>query len=284
MGSNITTSVILSDVIMNKNKEKRFAFGKNWKAYISTQFNDETYKQAEHSLLNFLDDFNLKGKSVLDMGCGSGIHSLVFARSGASSIVSVDYDEDSVECAQSVAHSEKNNVSWVVKQGSLLDDVFVDSLGKFDLVYCWGVAHHTGDMWKALQNLAVCVKPNGLLYIAIYNTVPGRLGSSYWYRIKKLYVSVPRLIQIIMEWIYFFIHIVKMLLTFRNPIKVMRKYREKRGMSYRHDLNDWLGGFPYEHAKAEELFSFYKERGFELVRLKTNIFIGNNQLLLRKKN
>jgi 2-polyprenyl-3-methyl-5-hydroxy-6-metoxy-1,4-benzoquinol methylase len=167
-------------------------------------------------------------------------------------------------------------------QGSVLDRSFMHSLGTFDIVYCWGVAHHTGDMWKALDNLALNVKSGGLLFIAIYNTVDGRLGSRYWHRIKKMYVAMPRPIQVLMEWFYLSIHILRILTAGKNPWRVMKAYRKKRGMSYRHDLNDWLGGFPYEHAKVEELFSFYQNRGFDLVKLKTTNSIGNNQLLLRK--
>ena len=262
-------------------ESKRFAFGKNWKNYISKKFNQATYDSAEKSLFKFLNKEQLFGKSFLDVGCGSGIHSLVAVKAGAI-VTSIDYDQDSVECTQGLAGTEAKGQNWTIKQGSMLDRSMMESLGQFENVYCWGVAHHTGSMWEALDNLIPTVKVGGNLFIAIYNTIPGRKGSAYWHKIKKLYVSMPRFIQIIMEWIYVTIHFLRIAITLRNPFRVFREYKNKRGMSYRHDLNDWLGGYPYEHAKVEELFDFYTSRGFTLVKLKTNNYIGNNQLLFKK--
>lgn len=265
-------------------EEKRFAFGKNWKNYVASNFSDATVARAEQSMKDFLRDETLKDKSFLDVGCGSGMHSLVAKKLGAAPIVSIDYDKDSVECTEQLAKAE-NAENWTVKQGSVLDQQFMESLGTFDVVYCWGVAHHTGDMWTALENLAHNVKDGGLLYVAIYNTLEGYKGSRTWYRVKKIYVSSPRIIQAIMEDIYIASHVVKILSRFRNPVKVFREYGKKRGMSYRHDLIDWLGGYPYEHARAEEIFRFYHDKhGMELLNLKTSNFLGNNLFLFKKRN
>lgn len=261
---------------------KRFAFGKNWKNYLEQSFTPVAYQKAEESMCTFLDGNSLKGRTFLDVGCGSGIHSLVAHRLGATRIVSIDYDNDSVACTVSLAKKEEGD--WTVIQGSMLDSKFMKSLGTFDVVYCWGVAHHTGDMWKALENLILNVKEGGLLYIAIYNTLEGRFGSKTWYRIKKIYTHSPQVFKKIMEYIYFGIHFFRILIHFKNPFSVMSRYYEKRGMSYRHDLVDWLGGYPYEHAHAEEIFNYYhKKHNMELIKLKTTNFIGNNQFLFKKK-
>src|SRR5262249_34373036 len=45
-------------------------------------------------------------------------------------------------------------------------------------------------------------------------------------------------------------------------------YRRLRGMSRWRDIIDWVGGYPYEYASADELFDFYRSRGFTLTKLK----------------
>jgi len=262
---------------------KRFAFGKNWQHYLKKAFTNESYKRAAESLYKFITVEELQRKTFLDVGSGSGVHSLVAFRSGAQ-VTSFDYDENSVACTKELSQKEEAGDKWNVAQGSMLDVETMKDLGQFDIVYCWGVAHHTGDMWTALEHLDWVVKPGGQLFIAIYNTVQGRRGSRYWLRMKRLYVSMPRPVQLVMEWLYFLIHVGKICLALKNPVTVMRSYKKKRGMSYRHDLNDWLGGYPYEHATSEELFEFYQKRGYTLQKLQTTNYIGNNQLVLVKNS
>ncbi len=268
---------------MTQEPDKKFAFGKNWKSYLNEHNLDGSFDKAKNALVDFLGTNDLNGKTFLDVGCGSGIHSLAAISLGAE-VVSVDIDVHSVECCEGLREHHEKKDKWMVKQGSLLDNEFMKSLGDFDIVYCWGVAHHTGDMWSALENLVTPIKKeNGRLFIAIYNTVEGRFGSRMWEKIKYVYVSSPRIIQVCMEWIYFILHVLKIIIRFKNPISVMRRYKEKRGMSYKHDLVDWLGGYPYEHAHTEELFNlYYKKHGLILENLKTTNFIGNNQLLFRR--
>lgn len=261
----------------------KFAFGKNWKNFLDTHLSPETVEVATNSLKQFLETEALQGRSFLDVGCGSGIHSLAALRLGASPIVSVDVDADSVACCERLA-KERADATWSVREGSMLDEQFMKSLGTYDIVYCWGVAHHTGDMWRALRNLVPTVKQGGLLFVAIYNTVPGRKGSSMWHAIKRTYVRSPFIIKKLMEWFYMGLFMLKMLIRLKNPFTVFKKYETKRGMSYKHDLVDWLGGYPYEHARAEEIFRFYRDEGnMELINLKTDNYTGNNQLLFRKR-
>lgn len=264
---------------MNK---KVFAFGKNWKAFLEDNSHQDLVKESAEYIRSFLGVQDLRGKTFLDIGCGSGLHSLAAHYLKADGVTSVDIDEDSVRCCEWLRDKNQTPHAWRVMHGSLLDQAFLQQIPRHDIVYCWGVAHHTGDMYRSLQYLADMTGPGGLLYIAIYNKVPGRRGSIFWYKIKQFYTDVPRLGKRLMEWIYVSYSVLLLLAHLQNPFKIMRDFKKKRGMSWKTDLIDWLGGYPYEYASAEEIFRFYRDRDFTLVNLKTTNYIGCNQFLFRK--
>src|SRR4051812_49312550 len=135
----------------------------------------------------------LAGQRFLDVGSGSGLFSLAARRLGAS-VHSFDYDPQSVACtAQLKKRFFATDGSWKVERGSALDPVYLKSLGEFDIVYSWGVLHHTGQMWKALDLVGGPVKKGGKLFIALYNDQGWR--SRFWWRVKKTYCAgiAPRL-------------------------------------------------------------------------------------------
>jgi hypothetical protein len=175
--------------------------------------------------------------------------------------------------------------NWQVRQGSVLDENFLKSLGYFDIVYSWGVLHHTGNMWKALENVAPMVKANGILCIAIYND-QGR-KTRLWWKIKRLYCSgilgkhkTGKFIVCSIFLPYLFARTVVASIIKRENI--FSNYRRNRGMSIVHDWLDWLGGFPYEVAKVEDIFHFYKDRGFTLRNIVTSAGLGCNQFVFVK--
>jgi SAM-dependent methyltransferase len=259
----------------------KFHFGKNWQEYLDKHFSHDALSASKKELSAFLR-VSLEGKTFVDVGCGSGAHSLAALELGASKVVSVDSDEDSVICARQLKEKfHKSN--WEIQGGSLLDLEFIKSLGTGDIVYCWGVAHHTGDMWQALDNLAYLVKPEGLLFVAIYNYVEGRRGSKMWFQVKKTYNRSPWLIKKALEGLYISWNFLALILHLKNPFKAISNYKRKRGMAWSTDMVDWLGGYPYEYASTEEIFNFYNKKGFELQNIKTTNYIGCNQFLFRKK-
>ena len=69
----------------------------------------------------------------------------------------------------------------------------------------------------------------------------------------------------------------------RNPMRRYKVHKEQRGMSQFTDWLDWLGGYPFEFAKPEEVFDFYNKRGYTLDRLKTcGGGMGNNEFVFQK--
>lgn len=264
-------------------EEARFGFGKNWKSFLSS-VDEDRVNLAKESLVEFTGIENLSGKSLLDIGCGSGLFSYSAFLLGAERVVSFDFDVDSVEATRALWEKAGSPQNWVVVQGSVLDREYLETLGTFDLVYSWGVLHHTGSMWEAIRNAASLVAPGGLFYIALYNRVEGRRGSAFWLRVKKIYNDGSIITRGLIEWMYFLVyHLIVPVVRFQDPFRIMRDYRENRGMSYWHDVVDWVGGYPFEFATIEEVFGFMKREypSFRLENVKSTNSLGNNSFLFR---
>ena len=261
---------------------ERFQFGKNWLSFLNN-LSEDGIINSDKSLLSMLGIGSLEGKSFLDIGSGSGLSSLAAKRAGAN-VHSYDYDIQSVECTRELKRRYFNsNKDWKIEQGSILNEQYCKELGQFDVVYSWGVLHHTGNMYEALKNADICVKKDGYLFIAIYNDQ--RLQSRIWTSIKKTYVQVPisRPLLILFGYILFWLPFFALGLFQLNPFKKWRDYKKRRGMSPHHDLVDWMGGYPFEVARPEEIIHFYSKMGYELKRLKTcGGRLGCNEFIFKK--
>lgn len=264
---------------------RRFRFGRNWQRFLSV-VDEERIREAERSLQAGLEIESLAGRRFLDVGSGSGLFSLAARRLGAR-VHSFDYDTESVECTRALrSRFFPDDTSWSVEPGSVLDRDYLDRLGRGDVVYAWGVLHHTGDMWQALENVTRLVEPGGSLWIAIYNHRP--LWSELDTRLKRTYVRAPT----VGKWLIaggFIAYeaskgLARDLLTLRNPLARYRERKRTRGMSMFHDWIDWVGGYPFETAQPEQIFAFYRERDFELLRLKTvGGSTGCNEFVFRRR-
>ncbi len=262
---------------------ERFAFGDNWARFLKV-LDDQRIEEAVASLKTMLEVEDLNGKTFLDIGSGSGLFSLAARRLGAS-VVSFDYDPQSVECAKELKRRYfPSDRDWRIRTGSVLDNAFLTSLGQFDIVYSWGVLHHTGEMWGALANAGGCVAKNGKLFIAIYND-QGR-ASKLWRLTKKAYVSLPqslRWLVVAPSYVILWGPMIVKDFLFLRPFRSWLSYKRSRGMSPHHDVIDWVGGFPFEVAKPEIIFDFYKRRGYRLLNLRTvGGSLGNNQFVFQR--
>jgi 2-polyprenyl-6-hydroxyphenyl methylase/3-demethylubiquinone-9 3-methyltransferase len=263
---------------------ERFEFGENWARFLET-LTEPQIQVAEQSLEHMLGADGLRGRTFLDVGSGSGLFSLAARRLGAR-VRSFDYDPRSVACAMELRRRYfPDDPDWVIGEGSALDTKFLGALGQFDVVYSWGVLHHTGAMWDALANVAPLVAPGGVLFISIYNDQG--TASRRWTALKRMFNHSSAPVRFAITWGVFIQQYwrptVKDFLQLR-PFHTIRHYEGKaRGMTIRRDLTDWVGGYPFEVAKPEAIFEFYRARGFQLEKLKTaGGSVGCNEFVLRR--
>jgi 2-polyprenyl-3-methyl-5-hydroxy-6-metoxy-1,4-benzoquinol methylase len=268
-------------------KGERFTFGDNWSRFLSV-LDDRRINEAVVSLKEKLEVDSLEGKSFLDIGSGSGLFSLAARKLGAR-VHSFDFDPQSVACAAELRRRYfANDANWQVEEGSALDADYVKSLGLFDVVYSWGVLHHTGQMWKALENAVLPVAPGGKLFIAIYNDTGTQ--SARWKWIKHTYNRLPGVAQPLFALLAIAPDEMKSALRAivkLQPGAYVRSWTNyadnNRGMSRWHDIVDWVGGYPYEVATPEEIFEFYRKRGFMLTKLRCGkVGLGCNEFVFER--
>jgi SAM-dependent methyltransferase len=261
----------------------RFEFGKNWNRFVEKSLSEEKVAQSVSQLKAFLRVDNLRGKTFLDIGSGSGMHSLAALRLGADHIFSFDYDQNSVMTTKKLRDYAGLPANWTIEQGSVLDEYFMKTLDKFDIVYSWGVLHHTGDMWPAIRNASIPLRPGGVFYIALYSPeiyiVP---PSHHWLDVKQKYNVASNLGKKEMELKYAWRSVVRPALqSGRNPLSIIRQYGGDRGMSFWTDVRDWLGGYPMDFAGFRDTY-FFCERNLNLQLVNCKTGEGNTEYLFTR--
>lgn len=266
---------------------ERFEFGGNWASFLSV-LDEDRIAAAERGLQRMLQVDRLDGLRFLDIGSGSGLSSLAARRLGAR-VHSFDYDPQSVACTAELRRRYFNNSpDWVVQRGSALDAEYLRALGTFDIVYSWGVLHHTGEMWHALENAVIPVAPHGKLFIAIYNDTGTQARRWLW--IKRTYNGLPSIgrkpFAIAVTIPAEFKALVAATLKGRpgDYFRAWTNYRRRRGMNKWHDILDWVGGYPYEFATPDQIFDFYRARGFTLTKMKCGgVGLGCNEFVFQRR-
>ena len=253
-----------------------FPFGKNWQSFLNS-ISDDALERARADIVEWVGAPRVAGSTVVDVGCGSGIHSLCFHQLGAKRVVSLDVDCECVEATQSLRNAAGNPGNWLVQHGSILDGSFVAGLGTFDIVYSWGVLHHTGHMWKAIGTAAELAAPRGMLWLALYVKGPHYAADL---ALKKRYNAASPLLKKMMIWQRVGHRMARLARQGRNPLRWNE--RKARGMDTYHDIVDWVGGFPYEVASRDETVDFLRQRGFALEKIEEHAERWNNIYLFSK--
>ena len=261
----------------------KFAFGKNWKAYLNVLLKKENYNNgiglAKKDIITFANLKNLKNKTFIDIGCGSGLSSLVARKIGAE-VFSLDVDQNSIDCTKFLKSKFfKNDSKWKIKKLSILNSKNIKNIKKHDYVYSWGVLHHTGNLNLALKNTELLCKKNGVIHLALYND-QGR-KSKRWLFIKKLYVNNNIIIKKILEIFFYPFFVLK---PYLKILFLGQSNLRKRGMGHYIDMIDWIGGYPFEPTKPEKIIKFFLDKKYDLINLKTcGAGHGNNEYLFKKK-
>ena len=247
--------------------EKRFTFGKNWSKFVDSHFNPERLEGAIRVFQDFTSLQVLSSKTFIDVGCGSGLHSLAAHKMGAKKITSFDFDPKAVDATAKLKTMAGSPSNWAINQGSVLDLDFVSSLGKFDFVYSWGVLHHTGSVWEAIKNASTLVASEGQMYLALYS-LDVQPNAEYWLKTKEKYVKSSSFRKMVMEQSYLYRYYYSSSILQRIIGLFTAESGRTRGMELMTDVRDWLGGWPMEFVLDDEVVSFVDKLGYQITNIK----------------
>ena len=249
-----------------------FSFGSNWRRYVG-DLSEQRVAAAQNDVERWLGAAGVADRRVIDVGCGSGIHSLAFFNLGAREVVSFDVDPESVEATRSLWKAAGSPDRWHIFEGSILDPGVVAELSRpgFDVVYSWGVLHHTGAMWQAIDRAIELMADDGLLWIALYAKGP-RYARDLALKRKFNRASPIGKRFIFSKFVTF--RACKYLLFGRfdelGKLMQLRRSDRERGMSIYWDIFDWLGGLPYEVAGVDEVVDLARSRGLVLEKIEVS--------------
>jgi SAM-dependent methyltransferase len=154
------------------------SFGYQWQLYAKTQLDhaDRYISEPDFLKKTGLRPEELRGRLVLDVGCGMGRFAEVATRWGAR-VVGIDLSVAAAVAARNLADRE-----FVALQADVFELPFAPET--FDYIYSVGVLHHTPDCEQAFKSLPQYLKPGGSIAVWLYS------GYNKWYRFSDIYRKV----------------------------------------------------------------------------------------------
>ncbi len=134
----------------------------DWRANVANYILDELGVTAEW----------IRGKTILDAGCGQGRWSYGFQKLGCH-VFGFDSSENGVNYARHAIPNGQFAIADIL-DAERLNELY--HFGQFEAILCWGVLHHTGNPAQALANLVPLLAPHGLLHVYVYGRKGRLLG------------------------------------------------------------------------------------------------------------
>ena len=263
---------------------RQFDFGRNWKEFSGRALTPERVEQAHEDFQRLTGGLPISGQTFLDIGFGQGLSLMIAAASGARA-VGLDINPLCAEVLDSNRRyfPELKDTPIPAHVGSILDPAVVEKIRHaapdghpgYDVVHSWGVLHHTGDMWQALDRAASLVRPGGILIVALYNK---HFTSPAWKLVKRAYMAAPPLGQALLNRLFYpIIWLAKLAVTGKNPARMTR------GMDFYYNVIDWVGGWPYEYASVDQVSGYFAELGLISQRvIPAQVPTGCNEFIFRR--
>lgn len=151
---------------MNPADLTKEGFDYQW-ANLAVDYSKEDIERHKALVLEYtkLPEVWFKGKNVIDVGCGGGRFTCALGMLG-SNVTATDQSEHALRVTQGLW---SNTFRYIGKNLSKYRaDILYPMSGEYDLVWCFGVVHHTGDTFGAIWNLMQIVKPGGYLFLMVY--------------------------------------------------------------------------------------------------------------------
>ncbi len=229
---------------MNKERVGRF-YDVVWTEYVPE------YEASEQHWSLFYGPEEVRGKTVLDAGCGTGIFSIIFARNGAGKVTGIDISEGSLGTARSLAEKFRlNNTEF--RREDMLRLPFEET--SFDIVWAWGTVHHTTDPFGAMDGLLRLLKPGGSILLAVYKKT----------KVTFLHEAVRRTLIRTPRWSWTTLS--KIMAFVLAPVVLLFKKREKsrKGEKLEELILDWYFVPIRHHYTPEEIRAYLERKGLAI--------------------